>query len=402
MSHSDLDHTRDDASPDDSITAADAHAWPFVVGPHATVTPPKEDKMEDLVKKALREALEGRKNVEKTAGEAEVSTKPLEAAVEPKKPLKIDPGYKAASDILGVDLLDGNFAVKIFDDAEFDEAIRAFIPSFNPDYVIQVEAATSILKAWELKDRVMVYGPTGSGKSTLVEQLCALTRRPFVRVNASGDMDSSQVFGQLTAREGSTYWVDGVVTEAVKYGAVLAIDEWEVMPPEIAMGMQWLLEDNSKLFLKEKPGASSDKFVIPHIANRIVFLGNTQGQGDDTGHHAGTNVHNTATLDRFGTVVRLGYLDEKHEVRMLTKKGTITKAKASKLVKFASLIRQGYTTGQLSLTLSPRSMLGITSKLAFGYTLKQACDTQFLLKLSESQQRIAEELARKVYGTDWV
>ena len=66
------------------------------------------------------------------------------------------------------------------------------------------------------------------------------------------------IFGQLTAKGGSTIWEDGAVTEAVKYGAVFAWDEWDVTPPEISMGLQWLLEDNGKLLLKEKPGAIKD------------------------------------------------------------------------------------------------------------------------------------------------
>jgi cobaltochelatase CobS len=253
--------------------------------------------------------------------------------------------------------------------------------------------------AWELNEKVLCYGPTGAGKSSLIEHLCALTGRPFVRVNCTGDMDSSMIFGQLTAKDGSTIWVDGAVTEAVKYGAVFAWDEWDVTPPEISMGLQWLLEDDGKLFLKEMPGNTSDKQIVPHENFRIVAIGNTQGQGDETGAHAGTNVQNSATLDRFGTAVFVDYLKADVEQSMLTKKFPDIKAKAAmELVKLANLIRQGYESSQLSLTVSPRSLISMCRKTTAGRDLKTAFALVYLNKLNQTQRKVAEELYTKVYG----
>ena len=208
------------------------------------------------------------------------------------------------------------------------------------------------------------------------------------------------IFGQLVAKDGSTYWVDGAVTEAVRYGAVFAWDEWDVTPPEISMGLQWLLEEDSKLFLKEMPGAAVDKFIEPHKDFRLVALGNTQGQGDDTGSHAGTNVQNTATLDRFGTTIRIGYLPEKIEIGMLTAKvGKGLEEKViGNLVKLAGLVRQGYQQGQLSLTLSPRSLISICRKMQYNLSLEDSLDLVYANKLTSMQQKVVYELRRKVFG----
>jgi cobaltochelatase CobS len=244
----------------------------------------------------------------------------------------------------------------------------------------------------------------GAGKSSLIEQLCARTKRPFIRVNCTGDMDSSMIFGQLTAKDGSTHWVDGAVTEAVKYGAVFAWDEWDVTPPEISMGLQWLLEDNGKLFLKEMPGNTKDRQIIPHEHFKLVAIGNTQGQGDDTGSHAGTNVQNSATLDRFGTAVYIGYLAPDVEEKMIQNKwsSVITKKATKELVKLANLVRQGYTSGQLNLTLSPRSLFSICKKLSYGSSLTKAYQLVYLNKLNETQRKVANELFVKVYGTSHI
>lgn len=374
-----------------------------MTSPVTSSTPPK---VEDLVKKALKEALDKRKSTVPTAPEEfkgildEDSDEEcgVETTVSAKVELKDSQSW--FSDVTGIKTDDKeDFPVTVFADHKWDERIESFIPTINKDYVIEKDLATNILRAWELNEKVLCFGPTGAGKSSLIEQLCARTRRPFVRVNCTGDMDSSMIFGQLTAKDGSTHWVDGAVTEAVRYGAVFAWDEWDVTPPEISMGLQWLLEDDGKLFLKEMPGSTTDKQIIPHEHFRIVAIGNTQGQGDESGAHAGTNVQNSATLDRFGTAVYVDYLRPDIEEKMIKNKFKALNAKAIKeLVKLANLIRTGYKASQFSLTMSPRALFSICRKVEAGCSLKQSFALVYLNKLNDTQRKVADELYTKVYG----
>lgn len=371
-----------------------------MTSPVTSSTPPK---VEDLVKKALKEALDKRK--------VAAPTEPSVTMVEPVEEecgvettvsakVELDDSQSWFSDVTGIKVDDKeNFPVTVFADHKWDERIESFIPTINKDYVIEKDLATNILRAWELNEKVLCFGPTGAGKSSLIEQLCARTGRPFVRVNCTGDMDSSMIFGQLTAKDGSTHWVDGAVTEAVRYGAVFAWDEWDVTPPEISMGLQWLLEDDGKLFLKEMPGSTTDKQIIPHEHFRIVAIGNTQGQGDESGAHAGTNVQNSATLDRFGTAVYVDYLRPDIEEKMIKNKFKDINAKAVKeLVKLANLIRTGYKASQFSLTMSPRALFSICRKVEAGCSLKQSFALVYLNKLNDTQRKVADELYTKVYG----
>ena len=365
------------------------------------------DKVEDLVKKALKEALEKRKFAAPTPAEAaftdileEMCPRELATPYLGRVALKTDQMYFSTvtrnTDVSESD----DFPVSIFDSYDWDERIASFIPKVDTNYVLDTELAANILRAWEMDEKVLCFGPTGAGKSSLIEQLCAITKRPFIRINCTGDMDSSMIFGQLTAKDGSTHWVDGAVTEAVRYGAVFAWDEWDVTPPEISMGLQWLLEDEGKLFLKEMPGSTKDKQVIPHQHFKLVAIGNTQGQGDETGAHAGTNVQNSATLDRFGTAVYVDYLKPEVEQKMIQNKWghTITAKGTKELVKLANLIRQGYQAGQFNLTISPRSLFSICKKLSYGSTLRKAYQVVYLNKLNETQRKVADELFVKIYG----
>ena len=373
--------------------------------------PPKE-KVEDLVKKALKEALDKRKMIAVDAEASFTSISELgilgikDADLAPPRAIfksTLKDNQKHFSDVTNNMTIEDkdDFGVTVFDSYDWDERIASFIPKVDKDYVIDQEIAANVLRAWELNEKVLCFGPTGAGKSSLIEQLCAITKRPFIRINCTGDMDSSMIFGQLTAKDGSTHWVDGAVTEAVKYGAVFAWDEWDVTPPEISMGLQWLLEDEGKLFLKEMPGSTVDKQIIPHENFRLVAIGNTQGQGDDTGSHAGTNVQNSATLDRFGTAVFVDYLRPAIEEKMLMNKwgSVITGKVAKELVKLANLIRQGYQAGQFNLTVSPRSLFSICRKLSYGSTLSEAYKVAYLNKLNETQRKVAKELFVKIYGS---
>lgn len=368
------------------------------------MTTDKVVPIEDLVKSAIKDAMLKRTELETSAS----STSPFVEVEVPsvEKLAFVDLSLKDGQMLLSK-LFDGifsvpknmDFPVSVFNHEDFHESMHEFIPDIDLTYVLAREHVINVLKSWEAKEKILIFGPTGAGKSSLIHQLCAHTGRPFVRVNSTGDMDSSMIFGNQVARDGATHWVDGVVTECVKHGGVFAWDEWDVTPPEIGMGLQWLLEDKGKLFLKEMPGTSKDKYVIPHKNFLIVALGNTKGQGDETGAHAGTNVQNTATLDRFTTVLCVDYLPEATETKMLMQQfSAFGKETCEKLIKFASLIRQGYTTNQLALTLSPRSLLAICRKISTGYTLANACQLVYFNKLSTTHERVAKELYRKIYG----
>jgi len=272
------------------------------------------------------------------------------------------------------------------------------IPTPDPDYVVQVEEAARLVAAIMDNDKVLMTGPTGSGKSSLIKFVCGKLGMPFIRVNMSADIESGALFGQLVVRDGATVWEDGPVTEAVRYGALLLVDEWELMPPEIAMGLQNLLEDGGYLFLKEKPGTAEDKTYIPHANFRIVCAGNTVGQGDDSGSFSGTMVQNSATLDRFTTTICLDYLDKDHEQAIMVGKTGISKTEANKMLKLAALVRNANKQQQINLTMSPRTLINWASKFVRHANTRLAFNIAFYDKLRESDKMAVNELYSKVFG----
>jgi cobaltochelatase CobS len=279
-----------------------------------------------------------------------------------------------------------------------DANVSYHIPKEDKGYVVQAEEAARLVCALMDNDKVLMSGPTGSGKSSLIKYVCAKLNAPFVRINMSADVESSALFGQLTVKDGATVWVDGPITEAVRYGCVVLIDEWELMPPEISMGLQNLLEDDGYLFLKEMPGTNEDKTIVPHTNFRLICAGNTVGQGDDSGAFSGTNVQNSATLDRFTTTIKLDYLSKDHEVAIITGKTSVNKTVAGKMVQLAQLVRSAYNQQQINLTMSPRTLINFGNKMARHNNLSLAFHICFYDKLRENDKKVVGELFSKVFG----
>ena len=324
------------------------------------------------------------------------ATKGKAKPVTPAPVVKLAPaeGQTMFSEVFGYTPKTGDFPVTVMPD---NADTKRFVPHVDASYVVQKREAALLVAAIEDNDKTLITGPTGSGKSSLVKYVCAKLNRPFIRVNMSGDIESSSIFGTLVVRGGATVWEDGAITEAVKLGAVCLIDEWELMPAEIAMGMQNLLEDDGYLYLKEKPGTSDDRMHVPHEAFRLVFAGNTVGQGDTTGAFSGVGVQNTATIDRFTTSIELGYLDTEHEVSILTSKLAVEASTARNMVQVAGLIRNAYQQGKIGLTMSPRTLLSWGKKLA-RYNPSTAFEVSYACKLVADDKQAAQEFFTKVFG----
>jgi cobaltochelatase CobS len=320
-----------------------------------------------------------------------VKAEPLFAKKAKKKPVPKDKiGFKKLTGVESHSKID--HPVTCYKASDWDETIRQYIPSVKDfeNYVAQPRELELLLVAWEMGDKTNVVGPTGSGKSSMVEYACALTGRPFIRINGRGDMESSALLGQLTAADGATKWSDGELTLGVRQGAVVCIDEWTLIPPEILMSLQWLMEDKGRLLLTDMPAGAGDRLVTPHKGFRMVCTDNTRGLGDETGGFAATNVQNTATLDRFGTIIHVGYLSEVHEAQVLKKAfPELQKEMVKRMLKFADLVRTGYEQGDISLTCSPRTLLNWAKKTLYFQDPAVALNMAFTEKLSSDGDRQA-------------
>jgi nitric oxide reductase NorQ protein len=79
--------------------------------------------------------------------------------------------------------------------------------------------------AWRAQLPVMLKGPTGCGKTTLVEHMARTLGVPLFTVCCHEDMTASDLLGRFVLRDSTTEWVDGPLTRAVREGGICYLDE---------------------------------------------------------------------------------------------------------------------------------------------------------------------------------
>jgi nitric oxide reductase NorQ protein len=72
---------------------------------------------------------------------------------------------------------------------------------------------------------VMLKGPTGCGKTRLVEAMAHDLGRPLITVSCHDDLTTADLVGRFLLDGGETQWVDGPLTRAVRDGAICYLDE---------------------------------------------------------------------------------------------------------------------------------------------------------------------------------
>lgn len=95
----------------------------------------------------------------------------------------------------------------------------------NDIYIANGNEVHLFEQAYRQRIPVMLTGPTGCGKTRLVEHMGLLLERPVVTISCHDDLTSSDLVGRFMVAGGDVVWTDGPLTKAVKAGAICYLDE---------------------------------------------------------------------------------------------------------------------------------------------------------------------------------
>ena len=152
------------------------------------------------------------------------------------------PGGRSNHDVAVV----GNTALKPKQQESFTvdyTDTTSLIPAKDPNFVPfgNYNDLENIIKA-KLFYPAYISGPTGNGKSTMIEQICAKHKRPLIRVNLNMMTDEEQLIGTKTLEDGNVKIVEGPVLIAMRTGCTLLLDEIDAGSANTLLCLQPILE----------------------------------------------------------------------------------------------------------------------------------------------------------------
>ena len=139
-------------------------------------------------------------------------------------------------------------------------------PGEDAPFYAPVGREVEILEAaWKQGLPVMLKGPTGSGKTRLVEHCAHRFGVPLFTVSCHEDMTASDLLGRYVLMGGDTEWVDGPLTRAVREGGICYLDEIVEARQDATVAIHSLADHRRELNLERLGGLTlraADGFLL--------------------------------------------------------------------------------------------------------------------------------------------
>lgn len=280
------------------------------------------------------------------------------------------------------------------------------VPDVDEGYEFRLSYLLGILPALKDGKNVWLFGHTGTGKSTLVQQIAARLGWPVTRINLDSGIERSDLIGktELVIRDGKqvTEYVEGLVVHAMRNGHILLLDEVDFGRSDVMYVLQRILEGGGIQLLE----GEKRELVKPHPAFRIIATANTRGQGDEMGLYQGAMVQSEAYRDRFTVWVEVDYLDAEQETDvLLANVPELDKAVADKMIQLAGEIRKAFTGGEILQTISPRALIEMGRGYCFysemlnpSDAIMMSIELTVLNKAATDSQAVIKEIAKRVFA----
>lgn len=235
------------------------------------------------------------------------------------------------------------------------------VPRIDPNYIFREELLVRALHAVITNQRMYLQGHTGSGKTTLIEQIAAYLNWPFMRINFDSEITRMDLIGRDTLQDGKSVFVDGMLPRAMAGPYICAFDELDFCRPDVSYVMQSALEGNG-LNITEDGG----RVVKPHQQFRMFGTGNTVGQGDEHGMYQGARPQSLAFLDRFTIWAKVPYLNEGQRKDLLKSHyPTLSDEESTVITKYSTEHLTAFEQSKVLQPISPRGILAIANALTF-------------------------------------
>jgi len=248
-----------------------------------------------------------------------------------------------------------------------DQSEQSVEGSKQPTYLDWNNSLHIIDKAFEKGLFVLIIGPKGTGKTSLVREYATQKSKELESVNFSLRTRESHLVGTKNLVDGNTGFDEGILIKSMKEGNILYLDEINAAEADVLLRLDEALDDRRQIVLKESDGrivkAKDSWFVIATI-NPLT--------------HVGTKELPPQLLSRFPVRIRLDYPPEDVEYQII-KKHVKNPAESDVLlgIKLANTLRQASAVEELYYSPSIRETIAFAKLLEGGVSAKQAARIVF-------------------------
>jgi cobaltochelatase CobS len=294
--------------------------------------------------------------------------------------------------------IDSKMSVKGFEEK------TEWVPEIDDGYIFDKETTLSILAGFNHNRRVMVQGFHGTGKSTHIEQIAARLNWPCVRINLDSHISRIDLLGKdaIKLKDGKqiTEFQEGMLPWSIQNPVALVFDEYDAGRPDVMFVIQRILEVEGKLTLLDQ-----NKVIKPHPSFRLFATTNTVGLGDVTGLYHGTQQINQGQMDRWHILSTLNYLDANQELKVVLSKVSEFNTNKNQeilinMIKLANLTRSGFENGDISILMSPRTVISWAQNYKIFKDVVDSFKLTFLNKCDDLEKPIIAEYFQRCFDLE--
>jgi nitric oxide reductase NorQ protein len=206
---------------------------------------------------------------------------------------------------------------------------------------------------------VMLKGPTGCGKTRLVEHMAHRLGVPLFTVSCHEDMTASDLLGRYVLTGGDTEWVDGPLTRAVREGGICYLDEIVEARQDATVAIHSLTDHRRELNIERLGGVT----LKATAAFGLVVSYNP-------GYQSVLKDLKMSTRQRM-VAIDLDFPDNDVEQRILVEETGVPEAVAADLVRLAAATRRAKDVG-LREVASTRTLIAAAHLIGHGLPFRTA------------------------------
>ncbi len=280
-------------------------------------------------------------------------------------------------------------------------------PELDDNYDFSAVRLLQFLTAFTNNMNAWLFGHTGTGKTTFVEQVAARIGFPCIRINLDANLERADIVGHVALHEEKgttvTKFEEGILPYAMQRPGFLIMDEIDAGRPDILFSVQKALESKGLTLTED-----NHRIIKPHPLFRFAATANTRGQGDEYGMYQGVRAMNASLIDRFTCFIQFDYMSADREAELLRKLvPSLSKDLSDRLAQLASEIRKAFNKGEVYNTVSPRGLTVMATSFASfigigvpaDRALQMSMEMSLLNKVSNDTRQKFIELGSRCLGT---